>query len=375
MTGERTDVVVIGAGVVGLAIARRLALAGRDVLVLESQNAIGTGTSSRNSEVIHAGLYYPPGSLKATFCTAGKQQLYAYCMERGVTAKRVGKILVATSEDQLPKLQALKTTAEQNGVTDLCWLTADDVKGLEPEIFCVQALFSPSSGVVDSHAYMLALQGDLENAGGMIAFGAEVRSGRISSYGVSLDVGGTEAMQLECRLLVNAAGLHAGDIARRIDGLPNGSVPPQFFAKGNYFALSGVKSPFHHLIYPMPEQAGLGVHATIDLGSQTKFGPDVEWVEAVEYSVNPSRRDRFYASIRRYWPGLPDNALVPSYCGIRPKIVGPGMEAADFMISGPRQHGVPGLINLFGIESPGLTCSMAIAEHVAEMSLVECLAA
>lgn len=375
MTAERTDVVVIGAGVVGLAVARRLALAGRDVLVLETENAIGTGTSSRNSEVVHAGIYYPPASLKAALCVAGKQKLYTYCAERGVTARNVGKLLVATSEAQLPKLNAIKANAERCGVTDLRWMMADEVRAIEPEVFCLRALFSPSSGLVDSHGYMLALQGDLENAGGMVAFGARVESGRISAHGILIAVGGDEPMELDCRLLINAAGLHACDIARRIEGLPASAVPRQFYAKGNYFALSGIKSPFRHLIYPMPEQAGLGVHATIDLGGQTKFGPDVEWVESIDYSVDASRGERFYASIRQFWPGLPDHSLVPSYCGIRPKIVGPGVEAADFVISGPREHGISGLVNLFGIESPGLTASMAIAERVADVSLADCLAA
>jgi L-2-hydroxyglutarate oxidase LhgO len=362
---ERVDAVVIGAGVVGLAVARSLALAGREVIVLERAHAIGTETSSRNSEVIHAGIYYPPGSLKARWCVEGRKRLYRYCAERGVPARAIGKLLVATSEAQVPKLAAIKETAERNGVMDLRWVDQAEAAILEPEVTCVAGLFSPSSGILDSHAYMLALQGDLENEGGVLAFGSTVEGGAVTEDGIELSIGGDEPMRLLAGLVVNAAGLYAPAVARSIHGLPPERVPPAFFAKGNYFALMGVRSPFRHLVYPMPEQAGLGTHATIDLGGQVKFGPDVEWVDRVEYSVDPRRADSFYAAIRTYWPGLPDGALTPTYAGMRPKISGPGEPAADFRVDGPQDHGVPGLWNLFGIESPGLTSSLALAEHVA----------
>ena len=364
---ERVDAVVIGAGVVGLAVARSLALRGREVLVLESADAIGTETSSRNSEVIHAGIYYPHGTLKARLCVAGRKALYAYCGERGVLAKAVGKFIVATEAEQVPVLHVIRHAAERNGVDDLAWLHESDIERLEPQVRAAAALRSPSTGIVDSHAFMLSLQGDLEANGGLVAFESPVREGEVGENGVRLAVGGGDPIELLARTVVNAAGLSAPAVAARIKGLPREHVPTAYFAKGHYFRLSGVRAPFRHLIYPIPEQAGLGIHATIDLGGQVRFGPDVEWVERPTYEVDPSRAEKFYDSIRRYWPGLPDGALQPDYAGVRPKIVGPGQPAADFVIEGPRQHGCPGLINLFGIESPGLTAALAIGDTVAAM--------
>ena len=364
---ETIECAVIGAGVVGLACARSLAMAGRDVIVLESATSIGTGTSSRNSEVIHAGIYYPARTLKAELCVSGRAMLYAYCAEREITARRCGKLIVATRDDQIAALQGLEASARRNGVDDLVWLDADEVRAREPAVRSVGALLSPSSGIVDSHALMLSLQGDLEDRGGMVAFAAPVLSGRVTDAGIVIDVGGAAPMVLRCRTLINAAGLFAPAVAGLIEGVPEAVIPHAYFAKGNYYALSGVKNPFSSLIYPVPEQAGLGIHATIDLGGQVKFGPDVEWVDAIDYRVDPKRADRFYAAIRRYWPELPDGALTPSYSGIRPKIVAEGEAAADFILQGEADHGIPGLVNLFGIESPGLTACLAIAQKVETM--------
>ena len=365
---EQVDCVVVGAGVVGLACARALALAGREVLLLEGELAIGTGTSSRNSEVIHAGLYYRQGSLKAVACVAGRHALYRYCAERGIEARAVGKLVVATSPAERETLDRIAATAAANGVDDLRVLSAADVRALEPDLATHGALFSPSSGIVDSHALMGAYQGDLEAAGGAVAFGAPLEGARVTADGLVLAVGGADPMDLRCRTLVNASGLHAPALARRIAGLAPAHVPRAFYAKGNYYALSSVRAPFRRLVYPVPEQAGLGIHATLDLGGQVKFGPDVEWVERIDYDVDPARAAVFYDAIRRYWPALPDGALVPAYAGVRPKIVGPGAPAADFVVQGPAVHGVPGLVNLFGIESPGLTASLALGEHVARMA-------
>jgi L-2-hydroxyglutarate oxidase LhgO len=365
MSVERVDAVVIGAGVVGLAVARALSMAGREVMVLEAASAIGTETSSRNSEVVHAGIYYPPGSLKARLCVSGRQKLYDYCAERGIKAKAVGKLIVATSASQVETLAALKATAVANGVHDLELIDAKQAQRMQPALSCVAALLSPSSGIVDSHAYMLALQGDIENAGGMVIFNAPVDGGAVSQNGIRLEVGGDHPIAIEAATVVNAAGLQAPQVALEIEGLPGAHVPQAWLAKGNYFALTGVRAPFSQLIYPVPEPGGLGIHATIDLGGQIRFGPDVEWVDRIDYAVDPARGERFYDSIRRYWPDLPDGALTPTYSGIRPKISGPGEAAADFVIQGPAQHGVPGLVNLFGIESPGLTSSLAIADMVA----------
>ncbi|HET9042820.1 MAG TPA: NAD(P)/FAD-dependent oxidoreductase [Burkholderiales bacterium] len=363
---ERVDAVVIGAGVVGLAVARALALAGREVIILEAADGIGTETSSRNSEVIHAGIYYPPGSLKARFCVAGKLALYAYCAERGVPHARCGKLLVATEENQLPKLAAIKAQAEANGVTDLQRLSAGEARALEPALRCVAAYLSPSTGIVDSHAFMLALQGDAEAQGAAIAYRSPLERGRVRDNGIMLEVGGAEPMQVLARTVVNSAGLHAPRVAASIQGLPPAQVPPTHYAKGNYYSLIGC-APFARLVYPMPNEAGLGVHITIDLGGQARFGPDVEWIDRIDYDVDPRRADSFYAAIRDYWPGLADGQLAPGYAGIRPKIVGPTEKAADFVVQGPRVHGVPGLVNLFGIESPGLTAALAIADYVADL--------
>jgi len=364
---EHVDCVVIGAGVVGLACARALALRGRDVIVLEQAEAIGTGTSSRHSEVIHAGIYYPPGSLKARMCVAGRRMMYRYMDERGIPHSRLGKLIVATSDDQVPALERLRATAARNGVTNLEMLSAGEARGREPELACVAALWSPSTGVADSHSYMLGLQGDAEDRGAVVAFHAPVECGRLSDDGVTLEVGGDGAIALQARLVVNSAGLYAQDLARRLEGFPEEQVPPSYYCKGNYYSLSGCRAPFSSLIYPAPEQAGLGVHLTLDLAGQARFGPDVEWIERIDYDVDPGRSDGFYAAVRKYWPGLPDGALQPGYAGIRPKVQAPGEPAADYVIQGPGDHGVPGLVNLFAIESPGMTSSLAIAEHVADM--------
>jgi L-2-hydroxyglutarate oxidase LhgO len=360
---ERVDAVVIGAGVVGLAVARALALRGLETLVLESEHAIGTGTSSRNSEVVHAGIYYPPGSLKARLCVRGRQLLYGLCASHGVPHARCGKFVVATAEAQLATLAQLLATGRTNGVEGLAMITARQAQAAEPALACVGALASPVTGIVDSHALMLALQGDFEAAGGLLAFDAPVLAGGPAAGGLRLEVGGAQPMALEAGLVVNAAGLHAPALAARFDGLAPGSVPRAYFAKGSYYGLAG-RSPFSRLIYPVPEPGGLGVHLTLDLGGQARFGPDVQWVDRIDYAVDPARAAGFAEAIRRYWPGLPAGALQPGYAGIRPKISGPGEPAADFLIQDARTHGLPGLVNLFGIESPGLTASLAIAEEV-----------
>lgn len=363
---ERVDVVVVGAGVIGLAVARALARAGREVLVLEAESAIGTQTSSRNSEVIHAGIYYPAGSLKAKFCVEGRTALYAYAAARGFPAVAVGKLIVATGPDQCATLDAIAAAARAAGVDDLGRLDAAAAREMEPAVACVAALHSPSTGIVDVHAYMLALEADLEAAGGMIALLSPVVGGRVTGSGIELDVGGADPITLEARTVVNSAGLGATRLAAALAGLPPASVPRFHTAKGNYFALSGVRPPFRRLVYPVPEPGGLGIHATVDLGGAVRFGPDVEWVEEIDYRVDPARSIRFYDAIRRYWPDLPDGALQPSFAGIRPKISGPGEPAADFLVQGPDEHGVAGLWNLFGMESPGLTSSLAIGRHMVE---------
>ncbi len=359
---EQVDCVVIGAGVVGLAVARALALNGREVLVLEAAEAIGTQTSSRNSEVIHAGIYYPQGSLKALLCVQGKQMLYDYCAERGIGHRRCGKLIVATAEQQVPALQGIQVKAAANGVDDLVLLTREQARALEPALECVAAVQSPSTGIVDSHGLMLSLQGDLENAGGLVVFNSPLARARVTPLGMELET--EDGTRLCARSVVNAAGLQAPLLARRFEGLDPQHVPAACYAKGNYFTLSG-RSPFTRLIYPVPEAAGLGVHLTLDLGGQAKFGPDVQWVDSPDdLVVDPSRGNAFYAEVRKYWPDLPEGALQSGYAGIRPKISGPGDAAADFRIDGPAKHGVPGLVNLFGIESPGLTSSLAIATRV-----------
>ena len=357
---DRVDAVVIGAGVVGLAIARELALAGREVVILEAEDAIGTHTSSRNSEVIHAGIYYPKGSLKARACVEGKHFLYAYCASHGVPHRNCGKLIVATDQAQLEELGAIRSKAHANGVTDVDWIAKEEVARMEPELFCVGALHSPSTGIIDSHALMLAYLGDAEAHGAMLALKTPLLGGEVGSDGIVLH---TNEMTLKASVVVNSAGLRAPSVAKSIEGYPRPMAPGEFYAKGNYYSLTR-RSPFSRLVYPVPEPGGLGVHVTLDMGGQARFGPDVEWVDKIEYDVDPRRAERFYAAIRRYWPGLPDGALAPGYSGIRPKTAGPKEPAPDFEIQGPRKHGVPGLVHLFGIESPGLTASLALAKAV-----------
>ncbi|RUN82576.1 NAD(P)/FAD-dependent oxidoreductase [Pandoraea apista] len=365
---DKVDCVVIGAGVVGLAVARALAMAGREVIILESERAIGTGTSSRNSEVIHGGIYYPPGSLKAKLCVEGKHRLYEFCASHGVEHRRCGKLIVATTDHQVGELEAIAANARASGVDDLQWLSAGDAARLEPALHTFGALLSPSTGIVDSHGLMLALQGDAENAGAMLAFDARVVGARVGQAGradgIELDVqtqGATST--LLANTLVNSAGLYAVDIARTFVGLAPEHIPQRYYAKGSYFTCAQ-RAPFSHLIYPVPEPGGLGVHLTLDLAGQARFGPNVQWIDEIDYTVDPADGDGFYAAVRRYWPALADGALQPGYAGIRPKISGPGDASADFRIDGPAVHGVAGLVNLFGIESPGLTASLAIAEAV-----------
>ncbi|MEO8858278.1 MAG: NAD(P)/FAD-dependent oxidoreductase [Burkholderiaceae bacterium] len=361
---EQLDCVVVGAGVVGLAVARELALRGRDVLVLEAADAIGTGISSRNSEVVHAGIYYPRHSLKASLCVRGRQMLYAYCAQRGIGHRRCGKLIVATASDQEPELAQLRVGAQANGV-ELQMLTRAQAREMEPQLECAAALWSPDTGIIDSHSFMLSLVGDLEHAGGLLALQAPLEKAACTPQGIRLSAAGDT--QLLARTVVNAAGLQAPALARRFEGLNPRHVPTPYFAKGSYFTLVG-RSPFSRLIYPVPERAGLGVHLTLDLGGQAKFGPDVQWVDdASDLGVDLSRAIGFYEAIRRYWPGLQDGALMPGYAGIRPKIRPPSEGAADFLVQGPAVHGIAGLVNLFGIESPGLTSALALAQHVADV--------
>lgn len=362
---EKIDCVVIGAGVVGLAVARALALAGREVIILEAAEGIGTHTSSRNSEVIHAGLYYPKGSLKARLCVEGKEQLYAYCAAQGVPHQRIGKIVVASEESEIPAVQSYVEKANANGVTDLRWLSPAELRDMEPEVRCVAGFLSPSTGIIDSHALMLAYQGDAENHGAALVCHSPVLAGEVRNEGIVLDVGGDEPMSLLCTTVVNSAGLFAQDVARAIRGIPPQSIPAQYYAKAHYYTLSG-RNPFRRLVYPVATHAHLGVHVTVDLGGQARFGPDVSWVDGVDYTFDDSREPLFYEAIRKYYPGLRDGALQPGYTGIRPKVSGPKEPAADFVIQGPADHGVAGLVNLYGIESPGLTASMAIAREVRE---------
>jgi L-2-hydroxyglutarate oxidase LhgO len=365
---EQLDSVVIGAGVVGLACARALALSGREVVVLEAEAAIGTHTSSRNSEVIRAGIYYPQGSLKARLCVEGRQMLHAFCAEHGVEHRRCGKLIVATHGDQRAALDRLHAQAEANGVGDLVRLAPEAVRELEPEIHCVDALLSPSTGIIDSHGFMLALLGDAEAHGAMLALGSPLLRGRVGGDAIVLEVGGEAPTTISARTVINSAGLAAQRTAAALAGFPQQRVPPTHYAKGNYYSLSG-RTPFSHLIYPVPEPGGLGVHLTLDLAGQGRFGPDVEWLSGTEfdYRVDPKRADRFYAEVRKYWPGLADGSIAPAYAGIRPKLAGLDAPAGDFVIQGPQVHGVPGLVNLYGIESPGLTASLAIAETVLAM--------
>src|SRR6201989_502801 len=364
---DRVECVVIGAGVIGLAVARRLAQAGREVIVLETAEGIGTVTSSRNSEVIHAGIYYKAGSLMARMCVAGKKALYAYCADHGIPHRNCGKLIVATTPKESEKLQSIRAHAEANGVGDMQTLSGAATRALEPALNCDAALLSPSTGIIDSHAYMLSLRGDAEAAGAVFAFHTPLLRAKAAAGKFELDAGGEAPMTLECQLLINAAGLDAPATARRIDGMPPGLIPHAYLAKGNYFSCSA-KAPFSRLIYPVPEPGGLGVHLTLDMAGQARFGPDVEWVDHIDYEVDPKRSERFYPAIRKYWPTLPDGALMPSYSGMRPKIVPPAVASQDFLVQGPKDHGVDGLINLFGIESPGLTSSLAIADFVAEIA-------
>jgi len=369
---ERVDAVVVGAGAVGLACARALALAGRETIVLEATDGIGNGTSSRNSEVIHAGLYDAPGSLKATLCVAGRRLLYPYCEAHGVDHRRCGKLVVAASAAQVEPLRAIEARALANGVEGLRWLNGAEARALEPALNAEAALLSTVTGIIDSHSLMLAYLGDVERAGGALVVRSPVEGATVASDGIVLRVGGDEPIELLAGAVVNSAGLFAQSLARRIDGLDASTIPRERFAKGNYYALTG-RSPFTRLIYPVPEPGGLGVHLTLDLAGQARFGPDVEWLEpglapdAIDYAVDPARGERFEAAIRRWWPGLPEHALAPAYSGVRPKLANPGEPARDFVLQGPDGHGVAGLVNLYGIESPGLTASLAIAAEVARL--------
>lgn len=368
---DKVDCVVIGAGVVGLAVARALALQGREVLVLESAATIGTGTSSRNSEVIHAGIYYAPGSLKAQLSVRGRPMLYQYCAQRGIGYSRCGKLIVATDSSQVAQLQGIIANAAANGVHDLLLLSREQARAMEPQLECVAAIYSPSSGIVDSHGLMLSLQGDIENAGGFVVLNTRVISAvaQLKKVQAAIEIIASDGTTLQASHVVNAAGLQAPQVASRMQGLDAVHVPPTFWAKGNYFSLAG-KSPFTRLIYPVPEAAGLGVHLTIDLGGQARFGPDVQWVDSPDdLAVDPSRGDAFYSQVRKYWPSLKDGALQPDYAGIRPKLQGPGQASGDFVIQCEAVHSVPGLVNLFGIESPGLTSCLAIGQHVSQILL------
>ncbi|XP_074276151.1 L-2-hydroxyglutarate dehydrogenase, mitochondrial [Silene latifolia] len=390
---EKVDCVVIGAGIVGIAIARELSLKGRQVLVLDSSNTFGTGTSSRNSQVIHAGIYHPPNSFKAKFCVKGRELMYRYCSERDVPHKQVGKLVVATSESEIPKLNEILARGIENGVDSLRMIEASTATRMEPELYCVKALFSPVSGIVDSHTLMLSLLGEAENNGATFSYNTTVLGGQLLGNEIALSV--TESQNLENmneevpllpdlillpKVVINSAGLAAITLAKRFIGLNSSFIPNAYYARGHYFSLSNTKmAPFQRLIYPLPEDGGVGVHVTLDLDGQVKFGPDVEWINGVpdiasflnrfEYSICPQRAERFYAEIRKYYPNLKEGSLEPGYSGIRPKITGAGMTPCDFVIQGQDVHGVRGLVNLFGIESPGLTSSLAIAEHVSSRVL------
>ena len=369
---EQVDCVVVGAGVVGLAVACEMALQGRETILLERESAFGTVSSARNSEVIHAGIYYPKDSLKAKLCVEGNRLLYEYCRSHQVATQNYGKLIVAADDTQIDDLQAILYKAQNNGVPEIKLLDGSQAKGLEPELNCVAAVLSASTGIVDSHGYMLSLLGGFEDAGGMIAYQSPLISaksiGQHAEGGYELEIGGADSMNIQTKLLINCAGMSAPALAHKIEGLQQGLVPQAYFAKGNYFSLTG-KSPFQHLIYPIPEPGGLGVHLTLDMGGQAKFGPDVEWLEIatedqIDYTVDPKRGEGFYAAVRRYWPGLKEGALQPDYSGVRAKIVPPNAPAGDFCFDGPAQHGLHGLFNLYGFESPGLTSSLAIARHL-----------
>jgi len=361
---DRVDCVVIGAGVVGLALARELAVRGHEVVLLEAEDRVGTGISSRNSEVLHSGIYYPTGSLKARLCVQGQRALYTYCEANGVAHRRCGKLIVATDPSQVEPLRQLQGRAEANGVEDIRWLDGEEARRLEPRLHCVAALLSPSTGIVDSHGLMRALRVEAEAAGAAVVLKSPVKGGRKATGGLEVTVGGRDPTTLLAARVFNAAGLGAQAVARSFEGVRPGAVPPLHLAKGNYYSLAGA-APFSRLIYPVPAHGGLGVHLTLDLGGQARFGPDVEWVDREDYAVDPRRADAFYAEVRRYWPELPDGALQPAYAGIRPKLHGPGEVAPDFVVQREEVHGVPGLVNLFGIESPGLTACLALAAEAA----------
>ena len=368
---EQVDCVVIGAGVVGLAVAREMVLQGHETILLEREGSFGTISSARNSEVIHAGIYYPKDSLKAKLCVEGNRLLYEYCRAHQVGTQAYGKLIVA-DESQIDDLQAILYKAQNNGVPEIKMITGEEAKQLEPKLKCSAAILSASTGIVDSHGFMLSLLGGFENAGGMIAYHSPLLSakpiGQGAQGGFELSIGGPDGMKLQTKLLINCAGMNAPAIAQKIEGLSKDQIPKAYFAKGNYFSLSG-KSPFTHLIYPIPEAGGLGVHLTLDMAGQAKFGPDVEWLdieneEQIDYTVNPKRSEGFYEAVRRYWPELKDNSLQPDYSGVRAKIVAPNTPAGDFCFNAPQDHGLQGLYNLYGFESPGLTSSIAIARYL-----------
>lgn len=368
MTNEaEIEAVVVGAGAVGLACAAAMARAGIEVLVLETAGQIGSGISARNSEVIHAGIYYPTGSLRHRLCVHGRRMLYPFLERSGVAHQRVGKLIVATNAQEEAQISAIRTRGEENGVEGLVPLSGAEARTLEPNLNCVSALLSPETGIMDAHGYMRALQGEVERHGGAIAFGAPLLRGEAGRDGFTLETGGAAPMRLRCRKLVNAAGLYAQDVARAL-GVAADAIPKRVLAKGSYFSCVGAPA-FTRLIYPAPIEGGLGVHLTLDLNGRMRFGPDVEWLASddpddVDYAPDPARATHFYAAIRRYWPALKADALTPDYAGVRPKLSGLGEPAADFRIDGAETHGVAGLVNLFGIESPGLTSSLAIAERV-----------
>ena len=357
------QVLVVGAGVIGLAIARAMAIAGHDVIVAEAASSIGTGISSRNSEVIHAGLYYPTGSLRALHCPRARRTLYDFCIAHGVPHRKCGKLVVATGDSELASLDAVYSQARINEIEGVEIIDGMAARRLEPELFCVAAMCSPETGIIDSHRFMLALQGDLEDRGGVVAFNTRIERLRAISGGWKVCYGGEEPQSITVDAVINCAGLGAQRLARATEGFPVERVPRLVLAKGNYFSFAG-RPAFSRLVYPVPVPGGLGVHVTLDLAGRMRFGPDVEWIEQESYDVDPGRAMAFYRRIRDYWPALPDNSLSPDYAGIRPKLTGPGEKAADFMIEGPRQHGHDRLVHLFGIESPGLTCALSLAEEV-----------
>lgn len=369
---DQVDCVVVGAGVVGLAIAREMALQGRETILLERESAFGTVSSARNSEVIHAGIYYPKGSLKAKLCVQGNRMLYEYCRSHQVDTQSYGKLIVAADTTQIHDLEAILYKAQNNGVPEIKIISGEQAKLLEPQLHCEAAILSASTGIVDSHGFMLSLLGGFEDAGGMVAYQSPFMNAKLigsnPTSGFELEIGDADVLKIQTKLLINCAGLSAPALAHKIEGLSKDQIPKAYFAKGNYFSLAG-KSPFNHLIYPIPEPGGLGVHLTLDMAGQAKFGPDVEWLEIdeesqIDYTVNPKRSKGFYEAIRRYWPGLKDGALQPDYSGVRAKITPPNTPAGDFYFQTPKEHGLEGLYNLYGFESPGLTSSLAIAKHL-----------